>query len=548
MPTKSLLINYNDCPSSLDSFIPDNGLANLAGSLIAHGHKTQILDYSTVQTLEDFRPRKIRYRLRNAFLRYKIEVILFGKMSKATYANFRSIDEDIQACRERKISRVVKEIKEKIESEGIDFLAFKLWSGDGFSGSAKIAREIKNLYPNLKIFAGGPHAEIFGEDIFSYTDAFDILCHGEGEEVIVLLSDYIEGKLSLGDIPSIIYKKNNKIESTPVRFINDLDSLAEPVYSEDVYPAIKGDNKIKIIMLEESRGCPYACNFCIHRIKSGNRWRIKSTDSVINTIKKISTQLNTKAFKFSGSNTPYFFRKQLAERLISEDISIKYIGFADTRQPEQEDYKLLKRSGCVSLFFGVESADTYLLEHIINKKTDPERIRDSLIKAREAGIFTAASIIVPCPGQTQESVKKTINLLVEAKLCGVSVYPAVCYPKTKWFMESEKFGFDLSENVKEKMMISTIKFTMPPPMLLPLPFKLDGKDFYKIMNETIDASRQLEKRGVVTSLNDSLLLIAEVLKISPRQIKTINQKSMILGECSNLRNKISIFNRRIAAH
>ncbi len=548
MPTKSLLINYNDCPSSLDSLIPDNGLANLAGSLIAKGHQTQILDYSTIQTLRDFRPPKIRKKLKRAFLRYKLETKFLGKMTKSTYQVFREIDEEIEICRRKKIQEIVNEIDRKISVGKLDFIAFKLWSGEGFLGSIRIAKEIKKIYPYLKIFAGGPHVEIFGEDIFPYTDGFDILCQGEGEEVIALLSDYVEGKLSLGDIPSIIYRKDNKIESTPVKFINNLDSISDPVYSEDVYPAMGGDNKVKIIMLEESRGCPYVCNFCIHRIKSGDRWRIKSIDNVINSVKKISAQVNTTAFKFSGSNTPHFFREQLAGRLISEDIKIKYIGFADTRQPEQENYNLLKKSGCVSLFFGVESADPYLLEHIINKKTDPEWIRNSLIRARKAGILTAASIIVPCPGQTQESVRKTINLLVEAKPYGVSVYPAVCYPKTKWFTENKKFGFDLSENIIEKMMVSTIKFTMPPPMLLPLPFKLDGKDFYKIMNETIDASRQLEKRGIVTSLNDALLLIAEVLKISPRQIKTINQKSMILGECDKLKNKISIFNRRIATH
>jgi 3-oxoacyl-[acyl-carrier-protein] synthase II len=34
MPTKSILINFNSSLSSIDSLMPDNGLANLAGSLL----------------------------------------------------------------------------------------------------------------------------------------------------------------------------------------------------------------------------------------------------------------------------------------------------------------------------------------------------------------------------------------------------------------------------------------------------------------------------------------------------------------------------------
>ncbi|MFZ2937860.1 MAG: radical SAM protein [Candidatus Omnitrophota bacterium] len=545
MSTKSLLISFNDCPSSMDSLIPDNGLANLAGSLISKGHQTRIYDYSTFETVRDYRPAQIKRKLKKAFLRYKIETMIFKKMSKAVYKEFRDIEEGIELCRQKKIENVISELEAEIKEEGIDFLGFKLWSGEGFMGSAKIAKKIKADFPKIKIFAGGPHVEVFGEHVFNYTDAFDVLCQGEGEETILQLGEYVEGKRELKDISNIIYKEDGKIILTPIELIKELDSLAEPVYDESIYPAMKDDQKIKIIMLEESRGCPYDCNFCIHKIKSGNRWRVRNVGNIIESIKKISNKVGTKAFRFSGSNTPYFLRKQLAGGLIATGTKIKYICFADTRQPEKEDYLLLKKSGCVSLFFGVESADPYLLEEIMNKKTDPEWIRESLIKAKEAGILTVASIIVPCPKETKESIKATIDILVETMPDGVSVCPGACYPKTQWFLESKKFGFELPEDVERKMMTYTIKFTMPPALMEPFPFKIDGKDFYTMIDEIIQVSEALEKKGITTNLNDSLLLIAHVLGISPKQVKHLNQHSMILGECEKLRNKIAAFNARV---
>jgi len=545
MPTKSLLINYNDCPSSIDSLMPDNGLASLAGSLLAAGHKTQILDYATIQTLRDFRPGKIRNRLKIAYLRYKIENRFFGKMSERTYEIFRNIDDDINRCRDKKIREIIDEIAGKVRSEKLDFVAFKLWSGEGFLGSVKIAEGLRSTFPQLKIFAGGPHCEIYGERTFSFTNAFDVLCQSEGEETIVQLADFAGGAGQLADIPNIIYKDGTATKTTPLKFISDLNDMAEAVYDEAVYPAMKDGKKLKIIMMEESRGCPYSCNFCIHRIKSGNKWRLRNVDKVVNTIEALSHKLNTRAFRFSGSNTPYFYRNELAKRLIDKNLNIKYVGFSDTRQPESEDYDLLRRSGCVSLFFGMESADPYLLEHMINKNTSVEWIRDSLTRARKAGILTSASIIVPCPGETEESLEKTVDLLLETKPYGVSVYPAVCYPKTKWLAESTRFGFDIDENFEEKMMTFTIKFTMPPPMLTPLPFKVDGKDFYAMVEEILKISKRLEAAGITTSLNDSLLMIGDVLKLSPPKVKKLNQTGMILGNCEELSKKIAAFNSAV---
>ncbi len=51
MATKSILINFNGYPSTLDSLTPDNGLASLAGSLINNGNQTLIMDFSNVSII-----------------------------------------------------------------------------------------------------------------------------------------------------------------------------------------------------------------------------------------------------------------------------------------------------------------------------------------------------------------------------------------------------------------------------------------------------------------------------------------------------------------
>jgi radical SAM superfamily enzyme YgiQ (UPF0313 family) len=78
-----------------------------------------------------------------------------------------------------------------IRSNKIDFVGLKLWNGDGFVASQIIAECIKKNFPDMPIFAGGPHVDIFLENIYKITDAFDCLVYGEGEETIVMLAEYV---------------------------------------------------------------------------------------------------------------------------------------------------------------------------------------------------------------------------------------------------------------------------------------------------------------------------------------------------------------------
>ncbi len=59
------------------------------------------------------------------------------------------------------------------------------------------------------------------------------------------------------------------------------------------------------------------------------------------------------------------------------------------------------------VFFGVEPGTQRVLDHAVNKRTTVERVRSNLHRAREAGILTSASLIVPFPfDDVAHSVKR----------------------------------------------------------------------------------------------------------------------------------------------
>ncbi|MBW2966134.1 cobalamin-dependent protein, partial [Candidatus Woesearchaeota archaeon] len=253
---KGVLINYGGYPNTPSALMPDNGLANLAGSLIREGHEAIILDYNTVDSIRRLFPQNREGNL----------------------------DERIKQAQKQDVADVANNISNLIEKENIAFIGFKLVMGTGFESSIEIAEKVKEDNPEIPIFAGGPHIDWFRERICEVTDVFVALAYGEGEETIVRLAEYVERKRELNEIPNLIYKENGDIKITPIKRIDDLNSLAFPIYDEDVYLAMKGDNKIKIIVIDESRGCPNRCNFCIHPIKSGNKRRIKDPSKLVSEI------------------------------------------------------------------------------------------------------------------------------------------------------------------------------------------------------------------------------------------------------------------------
>ncbi len=401
--TRGLLISYPGYPYTPSSLLPDNGLANLAGALIEAGHEAYVLDYGTIDTMRRLVPESFRQKLTRVYdgLRCRTR----SKLSKLySLCELRCRDRQLQRYRMQEVGRIAEEIAETIRKEKFDFVVFKLWNGDGFDGPILIAEHLKKLFPRLSIFAGGPHVDFFGKLIFERTRAFDGLVFGEGEETIVQIADFVAGKRKL-HLPNLITPDG--VEGK-VQWIENLDSLPMPVYDEAVFPAMKGNEKIKIVVLDESRGCPYHCAFCVQPVKSGDHRRTKTADRVLKEMKHIRNAHGIRSFRYAGSSTPAKLMRQIADRIIAENLDVSYCSYGHVREFRSDDAMVLKQSGLFGLLFGIESGCQKVLD-LMNKPTTVERIRTAVTEAKNAGIYIVGSVILPAPGDTAATMEETFK-------------------------------------------------------------------------------------------------------------------------------------------
>jgi hypothetical protein len=511
---RGILVSFAGYPYTPSSLMPDNGLASLAGSLIAAGHDAKVLDYGTVDTVARLVPDAVHRRLEDVWA-----AASNGRMPAHAAVNLLRASMAQSRALRKTLRLVADEISREIEAAPTDFVGFKLWNGDGFSSSVRLAKVLRKRHENVKIIGGGPQVDWFEEMVFDYTDAFHCLVRGEGEQTIIALAEWAAGRRLLHGIPNILYTApSGALVKAPLEPVADLDALPLPAYDAAHYPSIAGNRHMKMITIDESRGCPNECYFCIHPRKSGCKWRIKSPGRLIAEIKKVMAETGARAFIYAGSNTPSKAAVANAQAIIDAGLHIQYGCFGHVKGIRKADFELLKRSGCRAIFYGVESGSQRILDNALNKGTKVEEIRDILKRTKEAGIYTIGSVIYPSPSEDAESRKETMELLLDTRPDSAPVQFPGLVPGSRWDAEPERFGFKLTMSRPRAMrygMTYKIKLIYPPRFWKPLPYTLDGRDSRQMMAETGKFAKELQAAGISTNIAHDIVLMADRMGMSP---------------------------------
>ncbi|MHC4202495.1 MAG: B12-binding domain-containing radical SAM protein, partial [Planctomycetota bacterium] len=414
MGTKSMLVSFVGYPNEVFNFVPDNGLANLAACLIRAGHETVIWDCSTVSMMEAFYPYHEKAEMKDLRIRLMEDVREGRRPDGDRLQAFYDLEDRVDSYQDSRTRELGRKMGEHVKREGLDFVGFKLWTGAGFHGAMILAEEIKKANPGITIFGGGPHVDWFMHRTLEVTGLFNVLAYGEGEEVIVQLAEHVEGRRKLQDVSNAIYRdRHGRIVTNPQIRVQDMDSIPLPCYDEDVYPAMRGDEKVKILLLDESRGCPNSCNFCIHPAKSGRRRRTTSATVFADRLEEVMKRYGFRSFRFAGSNPPVALRRDIAREILRRGLDVSFSCFTHARGADPNDFALLKRAGCRALALGVESGCQRILDESMNKRVKVEDLRRAVAQCKEAGIAVVASVIVPAPHETDESKEETFRFLCD---------------------------------------------------------------------------------------------------------------------------------------
>jgi hopanoid biosynthesis associated radical SAM protein HpnJ len=326
-----------------------------------------------------------------------------------------------------------------------DFLVL-FTSTPGWKGDHKLAEAMKAANPRLKICFVGPPVSTEPERALKECEAIDFVVRREFDFATV---EYAQGK-PLEEILGISYRKDGVVAHNPDRPpMDDLDVLPDvtDVYRRDL--DVKRYNVPFLlwpfVSLYTTRGCPAQCTFCLWpQTLSGHPWRQRSTDRVAAEMAKAKQYWpGVKEFFFDDDtfNIQKARTIELCKKLQPLGLTWSCTSRVTT---DAETLRAMKEAGCRLLIVGFESADPQILKNI-KKGATVERARAFMKDCKKLGLVVHGDFILGLPGETKETIEKTIEFAKELDCETIQVSLAHAYPGTELFDFAKKNGFIVND-------------------------------------------------------------------------------------------------------
>lgn len=285
----------------------------------------------------------------------------------------------------------------------------------------KIADEYRKR--DKKVVMGGIHPTILPQEALNHCDA---VCLGEGETIWRdILQDFTKGRLRR------VYQQDQMTDLNNYPVINRRDVCRRRSLFFDIGT------------IETSRGCPYECDFCSVHIIHGRKMRHRPLKPVLKEVESIDNRTLFFVNNNIISSTPY------AKKLFREMIPLKKrwtaqatIAFAKDR----ELVRLASESGCFGLLIGLESVVEEGFQKYRKSLKNLDELKEALKLLKDHGISVLATMIFGHDFETKDTLRRTLDNLLDLDLITASLGILVPYPGTKLAERLEKQNRLLSKD------------------------------------------------------------------------------------------------------
>lgn len=288
----------------------------------------------------------------------------------------------------------------------------------------KLIDDIRSLEPDISVIVGGPFIYLSyltlqkaHEQHYETESAKDdfLFLNNNNEPSVDLYIISLRGEQILCEALKRI-KQNRPIDNLPnsARLVGKTYFFTKQIDDISNAGAIFTDwkslpdtiFKSGVVPMQASNGCPYRCAFC-NFTKDRRLMFIKPIDQLIAELKAVSSR-GTRYVWFTDDNF-WLGRgnlKSVCQRFVDEDLQIHWMSFIRASTLKNIDGELLRRSGCIEVQLGLESADSQVLRNM-NKKANSPMYAEVIRKLLSVGVNCSCYFIFGFPGETDATALRT---------------------------------------------------------------------------------------------------------------------------------------------
>jgi len=320
-----------------------------------------------------------------------------------------------------------------------------------------IANTIKSK-TGAKIVIVGPPASQFTEEILK--QGADIVARFEYDLTLRELASKEITKSDLAMVAGISYQINGEIfHNTPreVSTQNDLDEIpfVSAVYKKHLHfeDYFLNHAFYPMVQIITSRGCPNQCTFCSWpETLTGRKYRMRSVDNIVAEFEYIARELPEVKEIFIEDdcftiNKPHVmeFCKKIREKGIKANWGCQARATLD-----YETMVAMKQAGCRLLDIGYESGSDEILKNI-KKGVTVSQLREFTKNAKKAKLKILADFVIGFPGENQDTINQTKQLIKEIKPDILQVAMATPMPGTEFYKFVRENNYILIDNLSKSL-------------------------------------------------------------------------------------------------
>ena len=280
----------------------------------------------------------------------------------------------------------------------------------------ELVESLAQIMPEIPLFLGGPEVSYDAQTMLKKYPALTGIFIGQGETSFQkMVAYYIDGIGNLNQIDGLVCQGQETV------WIDEEDDALEDFVAFSDYPFLYGDiesgNPLptefenRILYYESSRGCPFACSYCLSsldkRVRFRNVEKVKQElqfflDNKVKQVKFIDRTFNVRR---SHAKAIWQFLKEQDNGITSFHFEIG----ADLLKEEELELLSSLRIGQIQLEIGVQTTnpDTLIA---IRRKTDLERLKQNVIcLQKNRNIKLHLDLIAGLPYEDLESFRRSFN-------------------------------------------------------------------------------------------------------------------------------------------
>ncbi len=286
--------------------------------------------------------------------------------------------------------------------------------------TAKRAYEIADEFMARKVpvIMGGMHAKLATEEVVGRCDC---VIAGDAENIVPQVVEDLKG----GNLQKLYTcgVANPPQASCPTR--------------RDIF---EGKGYLPISLMQFSRGCIHACNYCACSVYFGKRHFCRVIEDVIAEIKSQKRKL----IFFVDDNL--VANKERAKALFRALIPLKinWVSQGTVNMVyDDEMMELIVKSGGMGFVIGFESinpASVDIMNKGVNKEREFNQYKDEVKTLRKWGLQTWAAFSIGHDADTVEGIKRTVDWAIKNKFTFAAFNLLMPYPGTPLYQKLQSEG------------------------------------------------------------------------------------------------------------